>query len=84
MVRLDEALSFENLRLAVKIDVEHYECEVINGMQRMLRKNRCLVQIEAFETRDKVLSTMAAAGYNLVADFSPNFVFENPSAQALR
>jgi FkbM family methyltransferase len=84
MVRLDEALSLENLRLAIKIDVEHSECEVINGMQRTLRQNRCLVQIEAFETRDKVISTMAAAGYHLVADFSPNFVFENPSAQARR
>jgi len=34
------------------------------------------VQIEAFETWEEVIATMAAAGYPLVEISSPKFVFE--------
>ncbi len=77
VVRLDDVLALSGQKLAIKIDVEHYECNVLAGMARTLRSNRCLVQIEAFETRDRVIAMMAEAGYDLVADFLPNFVFEN-------
>jgi dihydropteroate synthase len=75
-------LSSSGRTLAIKIDVEHYECNVLAGMKRTLRENRCFVQIEAFETRDQVISIMAAAGYDLVADLSPNLVFDNANARA--
>jgi FkbM family methyltransferase len=80
VARLDDVVSLSGRRLAIKIDVEHYECIVLAGMMRTLRENRCVIQIEAFETRDQVISIMAAAGYDLVESFSPNFVFENASA----
>ena len=76
VARLDDVLSLSGRRLAIKIDVEQYECNVLNGMARTLRDNRCVVQIEAFDTRDQVIAIMAAAGYGLAADFTPNFVFE--------
>jgi len=76
VARLDDVLSLSDRRLAIKIDVEHYECHVLAGMARTLRQNRCIVQIEAFETRDQVISIMNGAEYDLVADFSPNFIFE--------
>jgi FkbM family methyltransferase len=76
---LDDMLSLSGHNLAIKIDVEHYECKVLAGMKRTLRQNRCIVQIEAFDTRDQVIATMAAAGYDLARNFSPNFVFENAS-----
>jgi FkbM family methyltransferase len=75
IVRLDDVLSLSNRTLLIKIDVEHYECRVLAGMTRTLRENRCLVQIEAFETRDQVIDMMAVIGYELVASFAPNFVF---------
>jgi FkbM family methyltransferase len=84
VVRLDDVLSSSGRTLAIKIDVEHYECNVLAGMERTLRENRCFVQIEAFETRDQVISIMAAAGYDLVADLSPNLVFDNANARAPR
>jgi FkbM family methyltransferase len=77
VVRLDDELALAGKKLAIKIDVEHYECNVLGGMARTLRGNRCLVQIEAFETKDRVIAMMAEAGYDVVADFLPNFVFEN-------
>jgi FkbM family methyltransferase len=75
VARLDDLLPLSGQRLAVKIDVEGYECKVVAGMQRLLRQNTCLVQIEAFETRDEVIALMAAASYDLADEFSPNLVF---------
>ena len=71
VARLDDVLSLSGRRLAIKIDVENWECNVLAGMERTLRQNRCIVQIEAFETRDQVIAMMAAAGYRLAANFSP-------------
>ena len=80
VVRLDDVLSFSSCRIAIKIDVENYECKVLRGMERTLRQNECMIQVEAFETRDQVAQLLAAAGYDLVASFPPNFVFENVKA----
>jgi hypothetical protein len=76
VARLDDLVSFADECLAIKIDVERFECEVLAGMQNTLRRNRCIIQIEAFETRDQVISMMKDAGYDLVLALSPNFVFE--------
>jgi FkbM family methyltransferase len=74
---LDDVLSFSDRRLAIKIDVENYECKVLAGMQRILRQNECMILVESFDTFDQVTSLLTAAGYELVAGFPPNFVFEN-------
>ena len=76
VARLDDLVSIADQCLAIKIDVERYECEVLAGMQRTVRRNRSIVQIEAVETRDQVVSMMAEAGYALVSSLYPNFVFE--------
>jgi FkbM family methyltransferase len=80
VVRLDDVLSLSGRRIAIKIDVENYECKVLSGMERTLRHNECMIQVETFDTRDQVASLMAAAGYRLAASFPPNFVFENVNA----
>jgi FkbM family methyltransferase len=77
VVRLDDVLSLSDRRLAIKMDVENYECRVLSGMQRTLRQNECMIQVEAFDTLDQVTSLLAAAGYDLVTRFPPNFIFEN-------
>jgi FkbM family methyltransferase len=76
VARLDDLVSFVDQTLAIKIDVEEHECEVLAGMQHTLRRNRCIVQIESFEARDQVISIMAEAGCDLVLSSYPNFVFE--------
>jgi len=80
VVRLDDVLTLSDLKLVIKMDVEYYEKNVLAGMERTLRQNRCIVQIEAFETRDEVISMMSAVGYKLIASFLPNYVFANASA----
>ena len=74
---LDDALRLSNRRLAIKVDVEDYECNVLSGMKRTLRDNRCIIQVETFKYLDQVRSLLAAEGYRMQADFFPNFVFSN-------
>jgi FkbM family methyltransferase len=74
---LDDVFRFSNRRLAIKIDVEDYECNVLSGMKRTLRDNRCIIQVETFKYLDRVRSLLATEGYQMQADFSPNFVFSN-------
>jgi FkbM family methyltransferase len=76
VVVLDDAVSFRGMRLAIKLDVEGAELEALSGMERTLRENRGIVQIEAIKTRDKVVRTMRDLGYDHVEDFFWDQVFE--------
>jgi FkbM family methyltransferase len=75
--KLDDVLRLSNLRLAIKVDVEDYECNVLLGVERILQDNRCLIQIETSKYFNRVQSFMTAQGYQMTANFLPNFVFSN-------
>ena len=45
----DEVLNFERDSLAIKIDVEGHELNVLKGIQNLLKSNKCIIQIEIFE-----------------------------------
>jgi len=77
VVRLDDVFGLSDLRLAIKVDVEDYECNVLSGMERILRDNRCLIQIETTKYFNRVQSLMAAQGYQMIANLLPNFIFSN-------
>lgn len=73
ILRFDDICSFDGQTLAIKIDVEGYEREVISGMARTLHDNCGIVQVEVLnENRDDVVSAMLGAGYRVEWDF-PEF-----------
>ncbi len=45
----DEVLNFKGDNLAIKIDVEGHELNVLKGIQNLLKSNKCIIQIEIFE-----------------------------------
>ena len=45
----DEVLKFKGDNLAIKIDVEGHELNVLKGIQNLLKSNKCIIQIEIFE-----------------------------------
>ncbi|MGY6646751.1 MAG: FkbM family methyltransferase [Salinarimonas sp.] len=47
--------------LMIKMDCEGFESEVLAGMQQALKRNRCLIQIEAFD--DDNAETLKGLGY---------------------
>ena len=78
VVRLDDVLQLTGSVLAVKMDIEGHELAVLGGMERTLRLNCGLIQIETTDTREKVIAIMAGFGYTLAADFYWDLVFEKP------
>jgi FkbM family methyltransferase len=76
VVALDEATSFSGRTLAIKIDVEGFELEVLAGLKRTLKENRGIAQIESFDHRNDVVEFMRQSGYELVADFYCDLIFE--------
>jgi FkbM family methyltransferase len=76
VARLDDVISLSGEQIAIKIDIEGYECRALTGMHRLLSNNRCVVQIEAFETCDTVHTMMAEVGYRPAKSLPPNYIFE--------
>lgn len=76
IVALDEILSERGSTLVVKMDVEGHELEALRGMERMLRENAGIVQIETSDNRDEVVKIMADLGYRLTNRFMHDHVFE--------
>ncbi len=75
VVRFDDLVAIAGQTLAIKIDIERYERKALAGMARTLRDNRGIVQIEVLEAREETIGLMAATGYALTQEFSPNLIF---------
>jgi FkbM family methyltransferase len=75
IVAPDDVVPASGKTLAVKIDVEGFEREVIAGMARLLRDNRGIVQVETYDHENAVTAALTATGYELVTDMRPDFVF---------
>jgi FkbM family methyltransferase len=66
--KLDDLLELDGETIAAKIDVEGHELEVLNGMRRLLERNRCVLLIEAFPvSMDAVFAYLNRLGYTVAA-----------------
>ena len=66
----DQVLNFQRDNLAIKIDVEGHELNVLKGIQNLLRSNKCIIQIEIFEKNfDSVNSYLLENNFTLVEHF---------------
>jgi len=45
----DDLYDYNNINIFIKCDTEQHEYEIIKGMEKNLKKNNCLIQIEIFE-----------------------------------
>ncbi len=49
-VRVDSELDFAGKLLVIKMDVESHELEALDGLVGLLAKNRCIIQVEIWDT----------------------------------
>lgn len=76
----DELLDFQNDNLAIKIDVEGHELHVLKGISNLLKKNKCVVQIEIFDKNfDEINLHLIKKGYHLKNKFKKrsNYFYSN-------
>ena len=77
-VCLDDFLGLTGERLAFKIDVERHELAVLEGMERTLHNNACLIQIETRDdNRTAVDEWFRARGYHRLAIISEDTYFSS-------
>lgn len=77
--RLDDVLHDRNRVVAVKIDVEGHECQVVEGAQTFLAANRCFMQIESSaDNLGRLTSQLDQLGYRQVATLSDHFFTNIP------
>lgn len=92
-VAIDSLYDFSDRLVVIKIDVEGHEQEVVEGMKKLLGRNRCVVQVEIWdepegesERRFKGLSVkFAELGIKFVRAIDGDFYFVSdfPHAQAV-
>ena len=78
----DEILKFKKNNIAIKIDVEGHELNVLKGIQDLLKSNNCIIQIEIFkENFNLVNSFLLEKNFILVDQFREraNYFYSNYS-----
>jgi FkbM family methyltransferase len=76
---LDDILSIEGRTIAVKIDVEGYEGQVLSGAASLFRKNSGFAQIEVLKDQQaSIVATMEEFGWRLIGWIHDDLLFERP------
>ncbi len=73
----DDILKFEDEKLAFKIDVEGHEEKTIEGLQKLLHNNSCVLQIECFENAETKLTSLLGADYRYLGAIDKDHYFTN-------
>ena len=56
-------IKIKNDKIAIKIDVERHEQNVLEGMREILKNNTVILQVEIFDDRkDKILKYLKSKG----------------------
>ena len=76
----DEILNFQNNNLAIKIDVEGHELNVLKGIQKLLKNNKCVLQIEIFKKNYHIVNSFLLDNNFILVDQireNSNFFYSN-------
>lgn len=77
---LDGFLSFTQRVIAIKVDVEGHELQVLRGATQTLINNSCIVQIEDYQTGPQGLANLFLdCGYRRLFNVGPDQYFTNSS-----
>lgn len=78
VVSLDDVLSFQGQCIAIKIDVEGFEAQVLQGATRLLRNNTGYAQIEARSDAESQSTErlMTSSGWRTVGRHGLDVMFE--------
>ena len=76
--RCDDILKIKNDKIAIKIDVERHEQNVLEGMREILKNNMVILQVEIFDDRkDKILKYLKSKGFDYINKIKKDYYFTN-------
>ena len=74
----DSILNIKNTNLAIKIDVERHEEQVLLGASKLLTENKVIIQIEIFDKRKKkIFNILKNYKYRLYNSIDKDYYFTN-------
>ena len=76
----DECINIIDKKIIMKIDVEGHELNVLKGVEKVIKKNKCIIQVEAFKNNyQSVNNFLILAGYKKVYEVvdRSNFFYNN-------
>ena len=74
----DDLLDIKNSVIAIKIDVERHEEEVLFGINKLLENNKIVIQIEIFDERKKqIFDLLENKNYYLIHSIEKDYYFTN-------
>ncbi|MEM5405813.1 FkbM family methyltransferase [Paraburkholderia unamae] len=83
-VMIDEFLGLKEANLAVKIDVEGHELAVLSGMERTIRDNRVIMQVEIYpEQQAAVFPLLERLGLRRINQIEHDFYYTNINESTL-
>lgn len=66
---IDNLIFLKNKKIICKIDTESFEFKVIKGAKRLLKNNKCFLQIEIVKSnKNKVINFLKKIGYKLISN----------------
>jgi len=77
---LDNELPLRGLRIAIKIDVEGHEPEVLEGGTSLLQENTCIIQVESYDdeaAKNRTVGALNGLGYRKILRVGPDYYFTN-------
>ena len=76
--KCDEIIQFHNQNICIKCDVEGHELEAFKGMEKLLKDNRCFLQIEIWEDNYKELNQyLIDSGYKFTKKIIGEYYYQN-------
>ena len=71
-------MDIKNSAIAIKIDVERHEEEVLYGINKLLENNKIVIQIEIFNERKKqIFDLLKNKNYYLINSIKKDYYFTN-------
>jgi len=77
IVKGDDVLPFKNEKLALKIDVEGHEVEVVSGLKNILSNNQCVLQVECMGEAEARLGSLLGSDYQYLGAIDHDHYFSN-------
>ena len=76
----DDLLKIKKTIIGIKIDVEGYEFQVLQGLKNTIKNNKCIIQIEIFKKNyPKINTFLTSLNYRLInkIETRSNYFFKN-------
>lgn len=64
--KIDNLIKLNQTKIAIKIDVERMELDVLKGAQNLLKNNKCFIIVETDQKKSDVLNFLSIIGYKQI------------------